>query len=1216
MAIADIRLTLMPFPQDWDGTGIDLRILVAPRGDPTLPLTAGAPPFAKAKLTLNAQLIPGLTALPTPANVTASVKLPITPPPNANALFNQIKARVKFDPSPPPVTPPAATTAFLKQLMPSYQAAFPFERSRTKFAVTDDSFACALRGAVGGNPVPPPPVKTMTTWGRVLSILLRQPLAAQALGLLYIVRLTPPDPAFFAKGGWIYIVLAPDSDYAAQEITTPDLVKSYAARIPQLATSRPLFAPVLFPVRSLPGPGNFDEIFREVEQYDDGFAKIVHTFQSDRDDPHDLANAGKAALRPVDDVGIRLGWDDEQVVIWMNRQLSDDPRNSPTGRDTPLGVRSYRVDVRAADSGDPWSSLVHVNGDLTYAGIDLGTFDGELGVDVTPTQLLGNKDGDYWLPSYFTKWPGTSLVLRDPLLNQLADTPPDNVSPMKPVGEDAVPLRYGHNYEFRVRFADSSGGGPAASDKPVNPAFAGVGRCNFRRFVPPKISNLSAISVSPDGRKETYAVLRPLLGYPGLVFTDFPNAAAKLLADVPAAKVDKRIVGLPDPDVTILRIDVAVGSLEFDPANQFRRGVPVVSLYTTSRPFPADPTQPVSLEFDYQDAPDISTFPAPTPAGPLLLPTSRDIYVTFTPICRMDPTTLASGAPDPALEPIPNQQVLDLVDPKLVYFGYEGARVGMPRTLQLRAEALDETGLLTEVPGLALQGIMLQPDPAPDAFLLAARAAAGQQGVAATDLAQRLASALDLSVDGLTYKGGPGRRVAFGCSAPLRNTLAPDRSSITFSSKADLTGHWVVVLELRLKRDWTWDGLDDTGFEVARTIEGNRVVVGYVTLPRAVSALAVRADGEVDRTGTTLVFFDAIDPKPAAGNFPAEIQAKYEVTPRFRKAPANSDPPLGQEITFPVAARPVQTPSLVSAGIALSPYVHDDGYTLTQRRRRMLWLEFSEPVLDPDDLYFGRVLAHAVDPMLTRIPPESPPGPDEPLLPIDPELIRVITPGQSDDSAGLDAMQELVKSDSPTKLGLPLPPSLTDADPELFGFFVYELRVGHAQLWSTAQGRFGPPLRVTGIQHPAPPLPCQAMRTPTEIVVNAPFAVPVSSGKSYWTDPPLTQIWALLYAQVTQVDGSEQRNLLLSRARTRLTDLQFRGRSGSVYGFAAWDQNEIAARLELLGLPQDSGLSVMAVELLPEASMVFGDPLGGDLGEVRILRTSPLTPVPTVCVDA
>jgi hypothetical protein len=1211
----------MPFPQHWDGTGIDLRILVAPRGDPTQPLTAGAPPFSTSTLTLNAQLIPGLAALPTPANVTASVPLPIVAPPNADALFARIKADVKFDPSPPPVTPPAANTAFLKQLMPSYQAAFPFERPRTRFAVTDDSFACALRGAVGGNPTPPPPVKTTTTWGRVLSTLLRQPLAAQALGLLYAVRLAPPDPAFFADGGWVYIILGPGSDYAPQQVATPDLVKSYAARIPPLTADRPLFAPVLFPVRSSPGPGDFDEIFREVEQYDDGFTKIVHTFQSDRHDLHDLANAGAAALRPVEDVGIRLGWDDEQVVIWMNRQLSDDPRNSPTGRDTPLGVRCYRVDVRAADSGDAWTSLVHVTGDITYAGIDLGTFDGDLGVDVTPTQLLGNTDGEYWLPSYFTKWPGTSLVIRDPLLNQLADTPADNVSPLTPVGEDAVPLRYGHDYEFRVRFMDSSGGGPAATDEPVNPAVAGIGRCNFRRFVPPKISDLSAISASPDGRQATYAVFRPLLGYPGLVFTDFANAAAQLLADVPAAKADQRYVGLPDPDVTILRVDVAVGSLEFDPANQFERGVPVVSLYTASRPFPDDPTQPVNLEFDFQDTPDISTFPAPAAAGPLLLPSARDVYVTLTPICRMDPTTLASGAPDPALEPIPDQQVLDLVDPKLAYFGYQGARVGGARTLELRAESTNEIGLLTDVPelaGLALQAIMLQPDPAPDAFLLAARAAAGQQGIADTDLAQRLATAVQLSADNLTYKGGPGRRTVFGCSAPLRNTLAPDRSSIAFSSKADLTGHWVMVLELRLQRDWTWDGLNDTGFEIGRTINGNnRTVVGYINLPRAVSALAVRADNDVDRSGTTLVFFDAIDPKPAAGTFPAEIHATYDLTPHFRAAPAKTDPVWTKDITLPIAARPAQTPSLVSAGIALSPYAHDDGYTLTQRRQRMLWLEFSEAVQDPEDLYFGRVLAHAVDPMLTNIAPQSPPGPDEPPLPIDPELIRVITPGQSDDGAGLDAMQRLIKSDSPTKFGLPLPPSLTDADPELFGFFVYEFRVGHAALWSTAQGRFGPPLRVTGIQHPAPPLPCQAMRTPAQIVVNAPFAVPVSGVKSYWTDPPRTQIWALLYAQVAQTDGSGNRNLLLTRARARLTDLQFRGRSGNtVYGFAIWDQTEIASMLELLGLQQDSGLSVLAVELLPEGSMIFRDPLGGDLGEVRILRTSTLTPVPTVCVDA
>jgi hypothetical protein len=1217
MALTDIRLTLMPFPQRWDGTGIDMRILVAPRGDPTQPLTPGAPPFAKAKLTLDAQLIPSLASLPAPADVTASIKLPIAPPPQAEALFEELASRVAFDPAPPAVTPPAPSTAFLKKLMPSYQAAFPFERPRTRFAVTDDSFACALRGAVGGNPTPPPPVKTVTTWGRVLSTLLRQPIAAQALGLLYIVKLTPPAPDFLANGGWVYLVLASDSDYAPQAIATPDLVKSYAARIPRLGPARPVFAPTLFPLRAAPGFGNYDEIFREVEEYDDGFAKIVHTFQSDRHDIHDLADAGTDALRPVEDVGIRLGWDDEQVVIWMNRQLTDDPRNSPTGRDTPLGVRSYRIDVRLAGSGDPWTSLVHAKGDLTYGSIHLGAFDGELGVDVTPIQLLGNKDGEYWLPSYFTKWLGTSLVLRDPILNQLADTPPSNVSPLSPVGENTVPLRYGRDYEFRVRLMDSSGGGPTASDDPVNPAAAAFGRCNFRRFVPPKTSSLSATSLSADGRKAACAVYRPLLGYPGLVFTDFPDARAKLLADVPAAKTDERIVGLPDPDVTILRIDVAAGNLEFDPANQFERGVPVVPLYTTSRTFPADSAAPLDLEFDFVDATDISAFPAPGAAGPLQLPASRDIYLTVTPICRMDPTTILSGSPDPALAPSPDQQLLDLVDPKLAYFGYEGARVGMPSTLRLRAEALDETGLLAEIPGRGLQGIMLQPDPSPDAFLLAARAAAGQQGIAATDLVQRLAAALSLPVQGLTYKGGPGRRIAFGCSGGLRNTLAPDRSSITFSSKADLTGHWVIVLQFQLQRDWTWDGLDDMGFEIARTIGSNRAVIGFLTLSPAVSALAVRSDGDVDRTGTRLVFFDALDPKPAIGAFPAEIEATYEITPRFRHAPAISDPVWKKEIRLPIAARPTQTPSLVSAGIALSPYVHDEGYTLTRRRQRVLWLEFAEPVLNEADAYFGRVLAHSVDPMLTRIPPEPPPLPYEPPLALDPELIRVITPGQSADDPGRHALgDQLVQSTSPTKFYLPVPDWLSDADPELFGFFVYEIVVAHAKGWCLAQALPGPPLRVTGIQHPPPPLMCQAMRTPAQIVVNAPFAVPISNGKSYWTEPPLTQVWALLYAQVTQVDGTQRRNVLLGRARANIADLQLRGRSGSVYGFAIWDQAEIVARLGQLGLPPETGLSALAVELLPEPSMIFRDPLGSDLGEVRILRTSTLTPVPAVCVEA
>jgi hypothetical protein len=62
-----------------------------------------------------------------------------------------------------------------------------------------------------------------------------------------------------------------------------------------------------------------------------------------------------------------------------------------------------------------------------------------------------------------------------------------------------------------------------------------------------------------------------------------------------------------------------------------------------------------------------------------------------------------------------------------------------------------------------------------------------------------------------------------------------------------------------------------------------------------------------------------------------------------------------------------------------------------------------------------------------------------------------------------------------------------------------------------------------------------------------------------------------------------------------------------------FQQDEILQRLRRLGLPLDSPLSVIAVETLPEPDSPYGDPLDQDLGQVRILRTSPLTAVPEIC---
>jgi hypothetical protein len=380
-------------------------------------------------------------------------------------------------------------------------------------------------------------------------------------------------------------------------------------------------------------------------------------------------------------------------------------------------------------------------------------------------------------------------------------------------------------------------------------------------------------------------------------------------------------------------------------------------------------------------------------------------------------------------------------------------------------------------------------------------------------------------------------------------------------------------------------------------------------------SVGISALDNPDRSATTLIFFDAVDPKPTAGAFPAELNLSYAVTPVFETPPDQQDPPLDLPLLLPIAARPAQTPQLASAGIALSPYDPAPDYSATTPRQRALWLEFTAPLADPDDGYFARVLSYAPDQMLTGAPFADPGGIDpqpEPPLPVDPELIRLIVPGQSDDHAGLDAMQQLIPSSSPVHFMLPLPTGLAVDAPELFGFFVYEFRVGHQKNWSTAQGRFGPPLRVAGVQHPAPPLLGLVNSLPASVSVSAPYAAPVFAGRNLLPAPPHTELWALLYAQVTQADGASQRNVLLGRLRLTADGLRQKQALSAGMAGAFWRRATIEALLKVLALPPGSPLSVVVVESLGDVGHL-ADPLGGDLGHVRILRTSPLTPVPAVC---
>jgi hypothetical protein len=245
-------------------------------------------------------------------------------------------------------------------------------------------------------------------------------------------------------------------------------------------------------------------------------------------------------------------------------------------------------------------------------------------------------------------------------------------------------------------------------------------------------------------------------------------------------------------------------------------------------------------------------------------------------------------------------------------------------------------------------------------------------------------------------------------------------------------------------------------------------------------------------------------------------------------------------------------------------------------------------------------------------------------LPVDPEPIRRIVQGQGDDRAGRDSMQMLLPTTSPIHYLLPLPPGLTPDSPELFGFFAYEFRVGHFGVWTTAQGFAGRALRVAGIQHAPPSLTCGVARTKSRLTVSAAFAQPVRDGRSVRPTPPVTDLWALLYARVHQADDAERRNILIGTRRlvspryrrpvrgTLSAGIALDASRAGADGRAEWSTAEITASLALLTLGPDAPLSTLVVETLP-GEVPYPDPIVGQLGYERFLRTSPLTAVPAVC---
>jgi hypothetical protein len=1413
------RYTLMAFPQGFDGNKLKLNILFIPvNRNPLKPVdfpvtfipTGETTPFAKVKPEFEVKIVKGLDDFPV-SNATAGPRIPIPvslllkkEDGNKEDLLKGIGEQYKTKLNLNHVSDKAEKVkqpdqSVAKYLPHSYRDAFNFTTSRHPNARTDDSYHCAFRK--DKPPVPVPPNEDVS-WGQLFAHILRQPLLARACGLIYETELDI-QPGWFDKGGYIYVDLVKPNEYQSlQNATLGDtggaFIKRYAARIPVLKIGEPrtLFAPLLFPVihqtaASTPLKGEWDKIFAETSSYDDGFAKIVHANQPVSSN---LLAESQDGFHPVKDAGIRLAWDDEQILIWYYRQLTENPSDpgSKERVDAPLGVSGYRIDVKLED--DKWGSLNTVKAkNIAHAweinGADTRIIKGkqiELPYQVYPTQIDGDPNSLYWLPMYYTNWIGRSLVLKnsDAIkiyhqdLNNEKDAfgKPRQVSPDQ-IYEEIPPstdLRYGNEYTFRVRLADLTGGGPGQSDNFPEVIPSQEATWKFLRYIAPATLRLDVPKMLVNHSVEYYnAVLnedsgkieynanpaivakRPLLSYPAVVFTGeyqkkgkdpvelLIKAADQLIAEsvaaggTPAKPARAFVDGIADPDVVKVEVVVEVESLGLDNLLSRDGKENYIPLYTTTRKFPDTFEDAVTVPVKFVDCPVLNFNNSSDPLNnssftkviidgmeSIILPTARKVRVTVRALC----------------------------EDKAGYFGFKNegnhdldSRYGKETRLLFYKESHDEKGLLSGKENIpVLQGIYLQPDPVIQwDGKIASALLRRENNARMPDIVQRLATQLDVECKGMTLVGKKGERVVFACSSRIRHSLAPDNSSVTFASRDDLINHWLGGFVYRMNRDWTWNGLKNISFTIDRRKKFRKDKaaeteilrsVGEIEVKRTVSFEALQPDtyGKIDRSGTTIIYIDAIEPKTSLKTgggklrFPDELELEYILNPCLKENHGSvHDAPEKEKLNLPTTINPWQVPKLVSAGFALSPYQPDDTYSSTGVRQRYLWLEFAEPVENPDDTLFCRILAYAPDQLISNNHPSLLAAPVEPALQIDPEYIRTVIENQSDDMAGLGAMQVMENADdSHVHYLLPIPPGMHPDSPELFGFFTCEFRIGHGHwpdrtdnLWSTAQGRYGRPLRVTGIQYPAPTLVCAVARDEEKIYVNAPYAKAVMNGKNMTADPPRTQLWCLLYAQVKRADNAAWRNILLDERQLdwqhkltmdknemlkfkellkthysmpskvinkpksfKLTDEKLlQGAALAMFrdkpktGLALWYNEEISILLSNYGLPSDASLSVVVVEVFTPitslrehisglyhenvglelmsahrhfkggtdpkvAATIRGkadedptevinsaatwqmqmerpdqDPLGSNLGKFRILRTSPLTPVPDAC---
>lgn len=1321
--------SLLLFPQQYKSGKLNFNLMILPRNiDLRNPLAANLPSYYDSEFKFSIRIIDSLEGLPLHQDVSISTD-PVILSKSVNkaqiieSVINQMEINDGLKISSDPVlngdkgvaenVQRFGSGAVIRKYLPqSYREAFNFTNPRTRFATTDDGYYCSIKNKQV-NQTDPVTHREYISWGKLVGFILRNHVLAEAAGFIQKAEISLPEKCF-EKGGWIFAEFNDSSIHSGLSVNT------YAARIPALNKDRRLFAPVLFPVGdSVFNNSTYDQVMQEAIIYNDGFAKIVHANQPVS---QDLLQEKDSSNPPSKDIGLRLGWDDEQLAIWGNRQLTRKDEISNMDIDSPVGVFGYKIDVRKAGETD-WRSqnMIAANQD-TGVGTNEVIFKKsepfELPTEVHPSSHGDTKNDGFWLPMYFSAWNGKCMAIPDSETEEIyrmndervivkthdnedesnddfeiTDEDHQNAINIKPkqtfhpysqVPKHRLDLRYGEDYQFRVRLSDISGGGPEVNDEMINGGQNPVADVHFRRNIAaqkvrllnveapasdnPAVDSLD-ISILENilGNDNILKIKRPELSYPAVVYTGKYKDVVKKLNDkfnsLPQPDDPKNrpqySVSLPDPDVNTIKIVVEIKSLEMD--NLLSENGKESYIVWQEKIFELNSDKPnenydleTQIRIVYQEFNEIEagTSFVDNTKNQLILPYSRQLRISVIPV----------------------------VDDADGDYAARFVKQGSPTVLRSFKMNPDEKDLLSPVDG-GLRAYYLQPEKETPLSELSPKKYAvivKQKNKTSAEL-KRLADELGLAAHNLTLEGKKGNRVQFGVSSKIQHTLSPEAGSVTLASVNEILNKWMVAVDLSMLRDWSWDGLKVQSFEIERQISikkfgsnkyqiiESRKKIGSVRVHQTANMSMLK---DPDRSHTRIMFIDAVSDKDLGLEFPEELIVEYNLKAKLKpnSAVVNPDLNFSSSIHLPVSTAPAQTPKIVSVGLAMSPYKYDEeAYTFSNERRKYLWLEFEEPPADPKDTYFARVMAYSPDPYLCRVDDDLIKNIDEDLpFNLKEEEIRKIIPGMDNDFGGVGLMQELIpeSEENPKRFLLPLPEGLHHDSDELFGFFTYEIRLAHKkECWSTARARYSRPLRINGLQHPAPDLICNAFRSnesnDKSIVLTAYHANAVLKGKNITAFPPNTAIWYLLYTQVMQADGESYRNILIDSGpmfyKPKITKgidgtTGYIRESGDRPGVAEIPVSIIRNKLKQLGLPANNSLSVIAVEMFPidnqwqyvknkwiqindnykfkkpqqmiDAEFIseykaktsgWGNPLTDFLGFYRIYRSSKLVPVGDIC---